>query len=542
MKHFLLLFLFISILDRASSQKISTFAGNGAAGYNGDNIQATAASLNGSYQIIFDRNDNLFVADYANHRVRKITPAGKITTIAGNGIGGYSGDGGLATSASMYYPEGLALDSAGNLFIADNGNSVIRKVDTFGIITTIAGNGNLGFSGDGGPAINAQLFNPGGLSLDKYGNLFFADIHNNRIRKIDKNGIISTVAGNGGYYYNGDNIPATSASLYTPHSVTVDSIGNIYIPDIYNNRVRKVSSNGTITTIAGNGTGSYSGDSGLATQATLYSPTGVLIDHIGNILITDFNNNVIRKVDTSGIISTIAGTGAQGFSGDGGNAVSAVLNRPFSLVFNSSGDLYFVDRQNNRVRKITNVQTTLPVTITNFNAYLQGKGLIQTNWTGYNEINVASYKIERSANGLQFDEIGKTPAKSTLLAENKYSWVDYSPLAGTNFYRIKAIDKDGSVGYSRTVKVIIENGNSSIKVYPNPVSNKNIHLSFNNVEANTYTLSVYSLAGQRVYFRSYLHGGGSATITINGQNLANGIYYIEIKSGENNNLIPVILK
>lgn len=542
MKHFLLLFLFISILDRASSQKISTFAGNGAAGYNGDNIQATAASLNGSYQIIFDRNDNLFVADYANHRVRKITPSGKITTIAGNGIGGYSGDGGLATSASMYYPEGLALDSAGNLFIADNGNSVIRKVDTFGIITTIAGNGNLGFSGDGGPAINAQLFNPGGLSLDKYGNLFFADIHNNRIRKIDKNGIISTVAGNGGYYYNGDNIPATSASLYTPHSVTVDSIGNIYIPDIYNNRVRKVSSNGTITTIAGNGTGSYSGDSGLATQATLYSPTGVLIDHIGNILITDFNNNVIRKVDTSGIISTIAGTGAQGFSGDGGNAVSAVLNRPFSLVFNSSGDLYFVDRQNNRVRKITNVQTTLPVTITNFNAYLQGKGLIQTNWTGYNEINVASYKIERSANGLQFDEIGKTPAKSTLLAENKYSWVDYSPLAGTNFYRIKAIDKDGSVGYSRTVKVIIENGNSSIKVYPNPVSNKNIHLSFNNVEANTYTLSVYSLAGQRVYFRSYLHGGGSATITINGQNLANGIYYIEIKSGENNNLIPVILK
>ncbi len=542
MKHFLVLCLFISVLYRANSQKISTFAGNGAAGYNGDNIQATAASLNGSYQIIFDRNDNLLIADYANHRVRKITPAGKITTIAGNGLGGYTGDGGLATHASMYYPEGLALDSVGNLFIADNGNSVIRKVDTFGIITTIAGNGFLGFSGDGGPARNAQLYNPGGLSLDKYGNLFFADIHNNRIRKIDKNGIITTVAGNGGYAYNGDNIAATSASLYTPHSVTVDSVGNIYIPDIYNNRVRKVSSNGIITTIAGTGTGSYSGDSGLATQATLYSPTGILIDHNGNILIADFNNNVIRKVDTSGIISTIAGTGAQGFNGDGGNAVSAVLNRPFSLIFNSSGDLYFVDRENNRVRKITNVQTALPVTITNFNAYLNGKEAVQTEWTGYSEINVASYYIERSANGIQFNTIGKILSKSPSVVKNEYSWVDYSPLAATNYYRVKAVDKDGSVEYSRIVKVAIDNNYSTIKVYPNPVNNKNIHLNFNKIEASTYTLSVYSLAGQRVYFRNYVHVGGNATLTINAENLANGIYYVVIKNGKNTNTIPVILK
>ena len=192
MKHFLAIFLYLSIAFLSQAQNITTVAGTGAARFNGDNIAATSAALNGSYQVTFDKWGNLYIADFANHRVRKVTTAGIISTVAGTGVGGYSGDGGLAVNATLYYPEGVAIDTSGNLYIADNGNSVIRKVATNGIISTIAGTNIGGYSGDGGPATSAKLYNPGGISLDNKGNLYIADIHNNRIRKIDKNGIITT--------------------------------------------------------------------------------------------------------------------------------------------------------------------------------------------------------------------------------------------------------------------------------------------------------------------------------------------------------------
>ena len=217
----------------------------------------------------------------------------------------------------------MAVDASGNLYIADTGNNRIRKVSATGIITTVAGNGSAGYSGDGGPATSAQLDGPEGVAVDGSGNLYIADTCNNRIRKVSATGIITTVAGNGSAGYSGDGGPATSAQLSLPAGVAVDGSGNLYIADSGNNRIRKVSATGIITTVAGNGSPGYSGDGGPATSAQLNQPAGVAVDASGNLYIADSSNNRIRKVSATGIITTVAGNGFDGYSGDGGPATSA---------------------------------------------------------------------------------------------------------------------------------------------------------------------------------------------------------------------------
>jgi len=233
---------------------------------------------------------------------------GWLTTVAGTGTGGFSGDGGPATNALLGYPYNLAADSAGNLFIAEYGNHRIRKVDTNGNIMTVAGNGTNGFSGDGGPATNATFLGATGVAMDFVGNLYINDWYNNRVRKVDINGIITTVAGNGNATYSGDGGAATNASLAYPAGVAVDMLGNLYIADRNNHRVRKVDTNGIITTIAGNGIPGHSGDYGAATNASLASPNSLAADAVGNLYIAGYTNYYIRKVDTNGIITTVAGS------------------------------------------------------------------------------------------------------------------------------------------------------------------------------------------------------------------------------------------
>jgi sugar lactone lactonase YvrE len=258
--------------------------------------------------VALDAAGNLYIADTSNQRIRKVDASGTISTVAGNGSSGFSGDGGAATLAQLNFPQGVALDAAGNLYIADLSNQRIRKVDASGTISTVAGNGTQGFSGDGAAATLAQLTIPQGVALDAAGNLYIADRNNQRIRKVDASGTISTVAGNGTFGFSGDGGAATLAQLWNPRAwrwmrraTCTSRMGN--------QRIRKVDASGTISTVAGNGALGFSGDGGAATLAQLIGPQGVALDAAGNLYIADTNNQRIRKVDASGTISTVAGNG-----------------------------------------------------------------------------------------------------------------------------------------------------------------------------------------------------------------------------------------
>jgi sugar lactone lactonase YvrE len=330
---------------------ITTAAGNGTQGYTGDGGPAAGAELNYPIGVAFDASGNLYIADAENNRVCRVDKAGIITTAAGNGTQGYTGDGGPAAVAELNYPMGVAFDASGNLYIADTENNRIRKVDRAGVITTVAGTGTQGYSSEG-PAISAELNQPTGVAVDNAGNLYIADNQNFCIRRVDTGGFITTVAGNGTQGYGGDGGPATGAELDYPTGVAVDNAGNLYIADARNNRVRRVDRSGVITTVAGNGVQGYGGDGGLATSAELNYPAGLAFDASGNLYIADNGNNRIRKVDTRGVIATVAGNGTQGYGGDGGLATSAELNYPAGLAFDASGNLYVADIKNNRIRKV----------------------------------------------------------------------------------------------------------------------------------------------------------------------------------------------
>jgi uncharacterized protein (TIGR03437 family) len=333
-------------IRKVSNGVIATVAGNGVRGFSGDTGPAASAQSNSPTAVAVDATGNLYIADWGNNVVRKVSK-GVITTVAGNGTYGYRGDSGPATSAELFAPDGVAVDSAGNLYVADSANNRIREVSN-GVIATVAGNGTSGFSGDGGPASSAQFDGPDGVAVDSAGNLYIADYGNNRIRRVS-NGVITTVAG-GGTSRVGDGGPATSAQLASPQSVAMDSAGNLYIND--GGYIREVS-DGVITTVAGIGTQGFSGDSGPANSAELSSPGGVAVDSAGNVYIADTGNNRIRKI-SNGVMSTVAGNGTEGYSGDDGPATSAQLYYPSEVAVDAAGNLYITDSGNNRIRKVSN--------------------------------------------------------------------------------------------------------------------------------------------------------------------------------------------
>ena len=288
---------------------ISTLAGNGLAGDTGDGGAATSAELDNPRGIVSDPAGNVYFCDFTNNRVRKISTTGTITTVAGTGVAGYNGDNIQGTSARLSSPYRVAMDPAGNLYIADPGNNRIRKLAPNGIITTVAGNGNSNFNGDGGPATNASLSYAEDAVIDIYGNMFIADSGNSVVRKVDLNGVITTIAGTGKESYTGDGGPATQATMNNPVSLAVDPAGNIYISDQGNNVVRKVDTNGVMSTVAGNGLVGAGGDGGPAKNAEFYNPAGLALDAANNLYITDVGNNKIRMLLTNGTITTIAGNG-----------------------------------------------------------------------------------------------------------------------------------------------------------------------------------------------------------------------------------------
>jgi len=366
----LLLFAIAAAWGQAPTFTISTIAGNTKSGYSGNGGPATSAELDDPRGIVTDPVGNVYFCDRENNVVRKIDLNGVITTVAGTGIGGYNGDNIQGTSAQLNTPWRVTLDPAGNLYIADAVNDRIRKLAPNGIITTVVGNGQAGYSGDGGPATSATLRIPEQAELDAFGNLYIADSGNNVIRKVNTAGVITTVAGNGfgagvgnstgTGKYSGDGGPATQASLSLPVSVAVDPSGNLFISDQLNNVIRKVDTTGKITTVAGISTRlGYAGDGGPATSAVFYYPAGIALDSAGDLYITDVNNDALRVMLASGVIWTVAGNGNPGYSGDGGAAASAELQAPRQVAVGTFGDVYVADSGNNVIRKLTSPKPTI---------------------------------------------------------------------------------------------------------------------------------------------------------------------------------------
>ena len=397
--------LVMVVTANAAIRKVTTVAG----GYLGDGKSATSASFEEPRSVVKDAKGNLYVSDSNNCRIRKISPKGIITTVAGTGICGFGGDGGPAKAAMLNAPYGVAFDAKGNLLIADPGNERVRMINTTGTITTVAGNGTEGYSGDGQPATEASLNIPLSVAADSTGNVYIADTFNSVVRMVDTAGVIHTVAGNHTWGFSGDGGPATAAKISDPESVVVDGGGNFYIADTSNRRVRKVDSTGIITTYAGNGQSGNGGNGGPATSGSI-GPTFALLlgegklyigtsgnvwavdltsqiinlvagnagggvgfngdsqaalstsfsfvlglgfDGSGNLLIVDADNGRIRKIDASQVVTTIAG----GYIGDGGRGVSASVNMGSSpgghIALDSGGNLYIPDILNNRVRKVS---------------------------------------------------------------------------------------------------------------------------------------------------------------------------------------------
>ncbi|MGW5118232.1 NHL domain-containing protein [Streptomyces noursei] len=335
-----------------SAPPISTVAGTGVSGFAGDNGPAASAQLNNPYGVVVDSTGALYVSEYNNHRVRKITTDGKISTVAGTDTKGFGGDCGPAASAQLNRPRGVAVDSAGTVYIADSDNHRVRKITADGKVCTVAGTGTKGFSGDGGPATAAQLDGPYGVAVDSTGTLYVAEHNNRRVRKITTDGLISTVAGTGTKGSDGDGGPAVSAQLTNPRGVAVGRAGELYIADAGSHRVRRVAADGIISTVAGTGTKGFSGDGGPATAAQLDGPFEVALDSIGTLYIADFGNHRVRQVTSDGKISTVAGTGTGGSDGDGGPAASAQLNKPIGLAVDRANTLYIADHANHRVRQV----------------------------------------------------------------------------------------------------------------------------------------------------------------------------------------------
>ncbi len=425
------------------AQTITTFAGTGGTGYNGDNIQATAAEFFVPEDVAVDKLGNVYVADLLNNRIRKIdATTGIITTVAGNGSAGFYGDGGQATAAEINEPSGVVIDSSFNIFIADYQNSRVRRVDNAtGIITTIAGTSSAGYNGDGIQATGAELYNDEDVAADDSGNVYIMDTGNYRIRKITtRTGIITTIAGIGTYGYNGDGGLATAAEINHAELLTSDKTGNIYFGDEENSRVRYIDkSTGIISTICGNGVPSFFGDGGPATAAEIHYPEGTTVDATGNVYfadISDYHAQMINK--TTGIMTTAAGDGAGGFFGDGGPATDAELASPTGIAIDTKGNLYIADQGNGRIRKVSSITTEVALIIANqqVNVFPNpniGTFTLQLSGGGYNSVKV-------------YDELGRVVYSKLLEASQADRTLELNLDAPNGIYIIQINSEKGSIG------------------------------------------------------------------------------------------------
>ena len=423
-----------------SGWRIHTVAGTGKPGHSGDGGRASEARFSYPSGVAVDKTANLYIADFLSQRIRRVDAAGTITTVAGIGDPGYGGDGRPALVAQLNFPSGVAVDKADNIYITDSGNHRVRLIDATGKITTIAGTGEAGYDWEG-PAVEARLNQPRGIAVDNSGNIYFGGYLNFEIRRVDTAGNISGVEGSNEPYDG----PGGEYRLSRDRGVAVDGSGNVYVANIDNNYVRRVDTKGAVSVIAGTREPGYRGDGGLAVEAQLSFPAGVAVDKAGNVYIADTGNHCIRRVDTSGIITTIAGTGQPGYSGDSGLAIEAQLASPFALAVDSSGNLYVADLGNYRIRVLTQASplsppTELTATVISYNG-------IDLAWQDNSE-GETGFRLQRRLDGSDdWVEIARTAANTSAFSDT-----GVEPTT-TYHYRVQAFDIIQSSAFSNPLRV-----------------------------------------------------------------------------------------
>ena len=525
-------FLFFNLLCcQTKAQIINLFAGvGGTAGSTGDGGQATAAKLAYPFRITPDGSGNIYIADMNNAIIRKVDAAGIITAVAGSGVQGYSGDGGPALAARLNNPLAIAFDVTGNMYILDNGSSVIRKVTTAGIITTVAGNGTAGYSGDGGPAVLAMLNHPTDIETDKTGNLYIADGTNHAVRKVTAEGTISAWAGNGANAYTGDSGLATLAGLKHPTGLAVDANGNLYIADDESLVIRKVTPENIISTFAGTGIAGFSGDGGAATSAQfqLNSPNGLAVDNNGNVYAADYQNHAVRKINTNGIISTVAGTsGVQGTSGDGGPATSAKLWFPVDVTVDGY-NLYITSPYNNNIRKVTFPSPVLPLQYLKLSASVENAKTI-IRWQTVNERDADFFEVQRNDSINTFKTIGYVKATAGYASASAYQYIDSFPHRGPNSYRLKQVNKDKRFNFSTILYVLFNDRNTS--VFPNPAGSS----IFIQSPAKIQQIRLTDVSGRNIKsFRP------NASNRYSLEDVPNGLYFMTIDYGNLTESFPLM--
>jgi len=530
MRYFYISVLTFFLASGVSAQTINTVAGNGGNAYSGNGGQATAASLSDPEDARPDAAGNFFTSEFTNYVTRKITAAGVMNAYAGNNVAAFAGDGGQATAAEIDWSYGVAVDALGNVYCCDFYGQRIRKVNAAGVISTVAGNGTGGFSGDGGQATAAEINGPASLAVDVNNNVYIGDWYNNVIRKITvATGKISTVAGTNVAGYNGDGIQATAAQLQDPEGVAVDAAGNIYIADTYNYRIRKVAaSTGLISTVVGTGASGYNGDNIQATTAQLSFPRGVCVNTAGDLYIADQSQSRIRKVAVgTGIITTYAGNGVGGFFGDGGPATAAEFSSPCKAQVDAAGNVYIADLFNQRIRKIGNVP--LPITLLDFTGVYENSA-VNLDWATAVEINNKYFDIERSLDGVNFTELAQVNGAGNSSQTNYYTTVDEHPAPGLNYYRLKQTDYDGHATYFKVVAVDVTA--NSFTVFPNPAKAiVNVEYTANQSETGTSVIKIYSLMGSLVATRQVNLLAGANTFQVDVSALSNGLYLLVFNNG-----------
>lgn len=554
---------------------ITTFAGTGVAGYIANGGQGTSSHHYLTKGVATDASGNVYCISHSSgNQVRKLSTSGVITTVAGTGVNGYSGDGGLATSARID-GDGIAVDNSGNIYIGEQNNSRIRKVDAAtGIISTIAGTGTPGYNGDNIAATTAQIDLNGsdnvGIAVDASGNIYFADGNdfngtNFRIRKINTSGTITTIAGGNATGYAGDGGLATApgCQIDWPCQIALDASSNVYFAcaQTGSHCVRKVDvSTGIISTVAGNGIGATTGDGGLATAASLDSPRGLAIDASGNMYIAEAQGNCVRKVNTSGIISTVVGTGVGGFNGDGGPAISALLDWPSSIAITNDGGCFFIaDWANNRVRKVDLGGSCpylyiLPIELQSFDLHCQ-QSTVLCRWSTASETNNDYFSVERSSDGKIWTEAGIVKGSGNSNSVQNYEFTDELPPSpggegsgdalnlskGMRFYRLRQTDFNGKYEYFGPISTNCSAADEWSLVMGNLFGSSSLNGTLMAPTDGDLDMNIMDLQGIIIQRTNMYVAEGSNLVHVELDNIAPGMYFISFRNS-NVNLVQKFIK